>query len=100
MPVYISWKASGGRWDRPEHHRLLNQLRNGDVLVAWKLDRLSRSLRDVFTISEQLPALASRPHSNVRALRPGIPLTISYEDSSTYRSQSRDRLASPSKIER
>jgi hypothetical protein len=38
-------KASGGRWDRPELHRLLDHLRKGDVLVVWKLDRLSRSLR-------------------------------------------------------
>ena len=30
-------KASGGRWDRPELHRLLDQLRKGDVLVVWKL---------------------------------------------------------------
>ena len=34
-------KASGGRWDRPELHTLLGQLRKGDVLVVWKLDRLS-----------------------------------------------------------
>ena len=34
--------ASGGRWDRPELHRLLDQLRKRDVLVVWKLDRLSR----------------------------------------------------------
>lgn len=47
-------KASGGRWDRPELHRLLDQLRKGDVLVVWKLDRLSRSLRDVLMIMEQL----------------------------------------------
>ena len=47
-------KASGGRWDRPELHRLLDQLRKGDVLVVWKLDRLSRSLRDVLTIMERL----------------------------------------------
>src|SRR6266481_4932178 len=47
-------KASGGRWDRPELHRLLSQLRKGDVLVVWKLDRLSRSLRDVLTIMERL----------------------------------------------
>src|SRR5450756_3140342 len=47
-------KASGGRWDRPELHRLLDQLRKGDMLVVWKLDRLSRSLRDVLTIMERL----------------------------------------------
>src|SRR5437867_12690784 len=47
-------KASGGRWDRPELHRLLDQLRKADVLVVWKLDRLSRSLRDVLTIMERL----------------------------------------------
>ena len=47
-------QASGGWWDRPELHRLLDQLRKGDVLVVWKLDRLSRSLRDVLTIMEWL----------------------------------------------
>ena len=47
-------KASGGRWERPQFLRLLNQLRSGDVVVVWKLDRLSRSLRDVLTIMEQL----------------------------------------------
>lgn len=47
-------KASGGRWDRPELHRLLDQLRKGDVLMVWKLDRLSRSLRDVLIIMERL----------------------------------------------
>jgi Resolvase, N terminal domain len=38
--------ASGGRWDRPELHRMLDQLRAGDTIVVWKLDRLSRSLKD------------------------------------------------------
>jgi DNA invertase Pin-like site-specific DNA recombinase len=47
-------KASGGRWDRPELHKLLGQLRKGDVLVVWKLDRLSRSLRDMLTLMEQV----------------------------------------------
>jgi DNA invertase Pin-like site-specific DNA recombinase len=47
-------KASGGRWDRPELHRLLDHIRKDDVLVVWKLDRLSRSLRDVLTIMERL----------------------------------------------
>lgn len=47
-------KASGGRWDRPELHRLLGQLRKGDVVVVWKLDRLSRSLKDVLTLMEEI----------------------------------------------
>jgi DNA invertase Pin-like site-specific DNA recombinase len=34
--------------------RLLDHLRKGDVLVVWKLDRLSRSLRDVLTIMERI----------------------------------------------
>jgi len=47
-------KATGGRWNRPELHRLLDHLRKGDVLVVWKLDRLSRSLRDVLAIMERI----------------------------------------------
>jgi len=47
-------KASGGRWDRPELHRLLGQLRKGDVVVVWKLDRLSRSLKDVLSLMEKI----------------------------------------------
>ena len=47
-------KASGGRWDRPQLLQLLTHLRPGDVVVVWKLDRLSRSLRDVLTLLEQL----------------------------------------------
>lgn len=47
-------KASGGRWTRPELHRLLDQVRKGDVLVVWKLDRLSRSLRDLLVIMDRL----------------------------------------------
>ena len=48
--------ASGGRWDRPELHRLLDHLREGDTLVVWKLDRLSRSLTDVLHIMERIAA--------------------------------------------
>jgi DNA invertase Pin-like site-specific DNA recombinase len=47
-------KVSGGRWDRPELHCLLSQLRKGDVVVVWKLDRLSRSLKDVLLVMEKI----------------------------------------------
>lgn len=46
--------ASGGRWERPELHRMLDQLREGDVVVVYKLDRLSRSLKDLLTILEKI----------------------------------------------
>jgi DNA invertase Pin-like site-specific DNA recombinase len=36
-------KISGKRDDRPELIRLLDQLREGDILVVYKLDRLGRS---------------------------------------------------------
>ncbi len=39
---------------RPELHRLLDQLRDGDTVVVWKLDRLSRSLKDVLHIMERI----------------------------------------------
>jgi DNA invertase Pin-like site-specific DNA recombinase len=38
-------RASGARTDRPQLTAVLDQLRPGDTLVVWKLDRLGRSLR-------------------------------------------------------
>ena len=37
--------ASGSLDDRPELAKVLDQLRPGDTLVVWRLDRLGRSLR-------------------------------------------------------
>ena len=48
--------ASGGRWDRPELHRAIDHLREGDTLVVWKLNRLSRSLKDVLHLMERIAA--------------------------------------------
>lgn len=48
--------ASGGRWDRPKLARLLDQLRPGDVVLVWKLDRLSRSLKDLLHLLERIEA--------------------------------------------
>ena len=33
---------------------MLRQLRDGDVVVVWKLDRLSRSLKDILHIMEKI----------------------------------------------
>ena len=46
--------ASGGRWDRPVLHDMLRQLRPGDTVVVWKLDRLTRSLKDLLHLIERI----------------------------------------------
>lgn len=47
-------KISGSRLNRPELERLLDQVRQGDVVVVAKYDRLSRSLQDLLTIVEAI----------------------------------------------
>ena len=47
-------KASGAKRDRPELARMLEQLREGDVVVVIRLDRLARSTRDLLDIAERL----------------------------------------------
>jgi DNA invertase Pin-like site-specific DNA recombinase len=61
-------KASGGRWDRPELHRMLDHLREGDVVVVWKLDRLSRSLKDLLHILEKTEAAGANFRSLTEAI--------------------------------
>lgn len=46
--------ASGGRWDRPILHKMLDHLRSGDTVVVWKLDRLSRSLKDLLILIDRI----------------------------------------------
>lgn len=41
--IYID-KVSGIKSERKNLNKLLDQLREGDTLVVWKLDRLVRSL--------------------------------------------------------
>ncbi|HEL8025931.1 TPA: recombinase family protein [Escherichia coli] len=52
--LILQEKASGGRWDRPELQRLLQQLREGEQVIVCKLDRLSRSLKDLLLMLEKI----------------------------------------------
>lgn len=61
-------KASGGRWDRPELHRMLDQLRDGDTVVVWKLDRLSRSLKDVLHLMDRITSAGAGFRSLTEAI--------------------------------
>jgi DNA invertase Pin-like site-specific DNA recombinase len=47
---YIKEKFTGKSKDRVELNACLNALRENDVLVVWKLDRLARSLKDLVEI--------------------------------------------------
>jgi len=47
-------KASGAKSDRPEFLKMMEHVREGDVLVVWKLDRLSRSMKDLLNVVAQL----------------------------------------------
>jgi DNA invertase Pin-like site-specific DNA recombinase len=48
--------ASGQASERPELDRLVDQLRPGDTLVVWRLDRLGRSLRHLIEFTAALDA--------------------------------------------
>lgn len=50
---YVDGGFSGSDLHRPEMSRLLTDIQRGDVLVAAKVDRLSRSLVDFATLVEQ-----------------------------------------------
>ncbi|MFI7669656.1 recombinase family protein [Nocardia sp. NPDC049526] len=49
MKVYTD-HASGTKVDRPQWQACLADLRPGDTLVVWKIDRLGRNLRDLIDI--------------------------------------------------
>jgi DNA invertase Pin-like site-specific DNA recombinase len=53
-------KVSGAYRDRPELNRMLDQLRQGDVVTVWKLDRLARSTRNLLEIVETIGSSGAR----------------------------------------
>lgn len=42
--------ASGSKASRPELDRMIEHLREGDVVVVWRLDRLGRSLKNLIEL--------------------------------------------------
>eukprot|EP01037_Dinobryon_pediforme_P018521 gene18521-18802_t len=47
-------KISGLRADKPGLEQALEQLREGDTFVVWKLDRLGRSVKNLIEFTNQL----------------------------------------------
>lgn len=53
-------KVSGARSDRPELERMLDALREGDVVVIAELSRLSRSVRNLFNIVGRIDGIGAQ----------------------------------------
>lgn len=49
----FSDKISGAKSERPGLDSCLNQLKSGDTLVVWRLDRLGRSMQHLVTLVER-----------------------------------------------
>jgi len=49
-------EISGATRERPQLQKLREQLREGDVVVVWKLDRLGRSLADLIHLVNEIQA--------------------------------------------
>jgi len=58
-------KVTGKKSDRPELLRMIDQLRDGDIVIISELTRLSRSTKDLFVIVEQIQAKGA----NIRSLK-------------------------------
>ena len=58
-------KATGKTAERPELTRLIEQLREGDVVIISELTRLSRSTKDLFAIVE----LIQSKGANIKSLK-------------------------------
>lgn len=43
-------QISGGKLERPGLEAAIEYAREGDVIIVWRLDRLSRSLKDLITL--------------------------------------------------
>ncbi len=66
-------KASGARADRPELLRMIGDLQPGEVVIAEKIDRISRlPLPEAERLVASIQAKgASRPSRRGRSIRPG-----------------------------
>lgn len=58
-------KKTGKNTERPELIKLIDQLRDGDVVIISELTRLSRSTKDLFAIVEQIQSKGA----NIRSLK-------------------------------
>jgi DNA invertase Pin-like site-specific DNA recombinase len=57
-------KISAAKRERPQFQRMLDQIRSGDTIVVWKLDRLARSTRELLETMEAIREAGGRFQSS------------------------------------
>lgn len=58
-------KITGTRRERPELDRMIEALREGDTIVVCELTRLSRSVKDLFSLVDQIQGIGA----NIKSLK-------------------------------
>ena len=56
VKIFADTGVSGSLASRPQLDRMLKELRTGDCLIVWKLDRLGRSVRHLIILLDDLRA--------------------------------------------
>lgn len=76
--IYME-QITGATRERPELQKLLTQIRAGDVVVIWKLDRLGRSLADLVHLVNEIQSKGAglqSLHDNIDTTTPQGKLTF------------------------
>ena len=58
-------KITGTKKERPELDKLMEQLRGGDLIIISDLTRLSRSVKDLFSLVDQI----EKKGANIKSLK-------------------------------
>ena len=67
--ILYSEKLSGSSKRKPERERMIEALRAGDLVVATRLSRLSRSMGDMFKVFEQIQDAGANLHVMHESIR-------------------------------
>ncbi|RST50543.1 recombinase family protein [Variovorax sp. DXTD-1] len=70
----IYQEKGSGVGPRPELHRVLATLQPGDVLVVWKLDRLARSMKQLWDVVDRVKARGAGFRSLTEPIDTSTPL--------------------------
>ncbi len=74
-----SEQISGTKTDRTKLNEMIEHIRQGDVIIVWKLDRLGRSLRDLVNLVSKFQDLGvgfKSLHDNIDTTTPTGKLTF------------------------